>query len=227
MAQRRADSGQQLVHAEGLGHVVVGALVEGRDLGHLIAAAPSTKGTAFATGGTDDRIVRAWEPGAFNSWRSYAKARSGIGLVANADRFVPAHTSFKEVRLVSKNGRREARNDVYGLVRILDEVTGIELAVIDASDHPSYSIEFAKNDEELREHAVRYPTVFRSQDRCAFGQALINEICAENMSGAIPILTEADLQTAPVIRGSPGDNVCVPPSLLDQLRTSIRFLLGN
>src|SRR6476661_7224036 len=39
MPERRADAGEQFLHAKGLGHVVVGALVQGRDLGHLIAAA--------------------------------------------------------------------------------------------------------------------------------------------------------------------------------------------
>ena len=39
MPERRADACQQLLHAEGLGHVVVGAQIERLDLGNFVAAA--------------------------------------------------------------------------------------------------------------------------------------------------------------------------------------------
>src|SRR5262245_11524227 len=38
MAERRADAGEQLLHAERLGDIIIGALIECRDLGNFIAA---------------------------------------------------------------------------------------------------------------------------------------------------------------------------------------------
>ena len=207
----------------------VGKFGTGAQYSRSIAA--STDGTIFATGGNDDVAVRIWAPGGLGSWKSYIKVRSGIGLVQDTDKFVEGHTSFSMSSISSKDGRRTVESDVYGIARIKDNATGIQVAALDVSDTTPYAIEFsvdeklllalhAKGDEPNKEFSVEALVSLA-------GVALTRTVCSERMSGKVAILSEDDVKAAPLLAGRGGEDVCSPPNSWKRMLATLRFLFGR
>jgi WD40 repeat protein len=207
----------------------VGKFGTGTQYSRSIAA--STDGTIFATGGNDDVAVRIWAPGGLGSWKSYMKVRSGIGLVQDTDKFVEDHTSFSMSSINSKDGRRTVESDVYGIARIKDNATGIQVAALDVSDATPYTIEFSDDekmllalhgngDEPNKEFSVEALVSLT-------GVALTRTVCSERMSGKVAILSEDDVKAAPFLAGRGGEDVCSPPNSWKRVLATLRFLFGR
>ena len=193
--------------------------------------AASTDGAIFATGGNDDVAVRIWAPGGLGSWKSYMKVRSGIGLVQDTDKFVEGHTSFSMDSIISKDGRRTVESNVYGIVKIKDNVTGIEVAALDASDTTPYAIEFTDDERMLRvihTNGGEPDRKFSVETLVSLtGAALIRTVCSERMSGMVAILSEDDVKAAPLLAGRAGEDACNPPNSWERMLATLRFLFGR
>jgi WD40 repeat protein len=184
----------------------------------------------FATGG-NNRLVRIWSPGDLGSWRSYAKVRRNIGLIDDVEKFTTGHTKFNEPRAESPDGRRLARGTVYGIVRITDQPTGIEIAAFDASDSPQYLLEFRDGGRRLK--VIDAPTGVESRTLdteyavALRGGALIAAICRDRLHPPLSIINDADTDTVSVIRNRRHLDVCEPPSLASRIWHSFGWFLGQ
>jgi|GEM_PF-3593266 len=195
------------------------------DSTRMVAFAPDSG--RFATVGNRG-TVRIWGPGALGSWRSFAKVRRNIGLVRDVQRWTGDHTAFDEPVALSPDGRRRVRGTVYGIVHITDVATGAEVAAFDASESPLYRLEFSdrgerlkvldpSTDRELRAIDTRFSVALR-------GDALLDALCRERLHPPLSIVSEADVEAAPLIRNRKGDDVCVPPSFFAHLRLALSWL---
>ena len=181
----------------------------------------------FATGGNDG-LVRIWGPGELGSWGSYAKVRRNIGLIKNVEAWTSGHPRFGAPSAESSDGRRVARGNVYGVVRITDQPTGIEVAGYDASESPQYSLEFSDDDRglrvidtetsaELRQLDVEHAVALRGLD-------LIEALCRYRLRPPLSIVTAADVEAVPLIRARLGADVCENPSLASRIELAFSWL---
>lgn len=202
----------------------------GRETGFSRVLTFSPDGSRFVSAG-NDAVVRLWVPGDLGSWEAYAKIKRGIGLIRDAENWTHGHTSFRESQAVSSDGRRIAVSNVYGVVRIRDVATDLEVSAFDVSDMPQYTIEFEDDDASLLIRpttTTMIPKTVSTRIVVALaGPQLINAICEEKLMGAMAILTEDDIRAVPILRGREGENVCISPSLWDRTKRWFASLLGQ
>jgi WD40 repeat protein len=191
-----------------------------REFTRSISPSPSGR---LATGGNDG-YPRIWTPGGTGSWGAYAKVRTQIGLVKDVDAWTHAHTSFTEPRATSPDKRREAIGNVYGIARIMDQLTGIEVAAFDVSDTPRYALRFSDDGRTLQVLEPENKSVIRKIDTELVaglrGSALIDRICSQKLRPPLSIVNEADIEAMPAIRDRLHQDVSARPNWLQKLLPS-------
>ncbi len=202
----------------------------GKDSNFSRAVTFTANKSRFVTAG-NDTVVRVWTPGELGTWPAYAKIRRGIGLVRNVRKWTEGHTQFRETRAVSSGDRRVATSDVYGIARIRDTATNIDISAFDVSGLPDYVIEFSDDDDWLVVRSSSSSTVLRKfPTRLSVslsGEGLIKAICAEKLPGSMSIVLESDARIAPLLSSRINEDVCNPPSWWVQTKGRLSTLSIN
>jgi WD40 repeat protein len=171
----------------------------------------SSSSGRIATGGNDG-YPRIWSPGGVGSWAAYAKVRANIGLVKDVNDWTQAHTAFTEPSAVSPDKRRHAIGNVYGVVRIVDQHTGIEVAAFDASDTPRYALRFSDDGRALDVLDPQSSSVLKTMDTeivaALRGRALVDQICGQKLRPPLSIISHSDIEAIPAIGDRLGQDVC-------------------